>query len=109
MIQRGERYDLSKIRYVKRVVIGTLDPQHPMSENECNERMELLNKLLNEPPRGTILSLEKAGMIYGLGEQQIAVQQVTYHVGFTRKPYWLKDEPVVAHDGALPFSLPTPP
>lgn len=108
MIPRGERYDLSQIRYVKRIVIGTLDPQHPMSDRECEERMALLNKCLNEPPKGTILSLEKAGMIYGLGEQQVAVQQVTYHVGFQRKPYWLKNEAEVAHDG-LPFALPTPP
>lgn len=106
MIQQSERYDLSKIRYVKRVVIGSLDPQHPMSDKDCDDRLALLNRCLNEPPKGTILSLEKAGMIYGLGEQQVAVQQVTYHVGFARKPYWLKDDNVPGHSD-VPFPFPT--
>lgn len=107
MRQQNDRYDLSEIRFVKRIVIGSLDPERPMSPAECDERTKLLNKCLSEPPKGTIIALEKAGLIHGAGEQQVALQQITYHVGFSRKPYWLNDDTQTAFRGIpFPSSIP---
>ncbi|UQZ91411.1 hypothetical protein C4J81_19125 (plasmid) [Deltaproteobacteria bacterium Smac51] len=82
-------FDLSSIRYVHRMVVGTSNPNNPASEEEVSVQMELLNRCLNEVPRGSILGLEKNFSLFNLGEHQVVLQWMVYHIGFTRKPGWL--------------------
>lgn len=84
-------FDLSEIRYVKRISIGTSNPSAILSEEEIQRAMDLLNKCLSGPPKGTIVGIEKSFKILNIGEHQAVLQWLVYHVGFTRKPLWLED------------------
>lgn len=83
------KYDLSAIRFVKRVTVGNDDPERMRDPAEAEQAVELLNRCLNEVPRGRIMGTEKNFSILNIGEHQVVVQSICYHVGFERKPLWL--------------------
>ncbi|MDR0378833.1 MAG: hypothetical protein LBI62_02615 [Candidatus Accumulibacter sp.] len=80
------KFDLSAVRFVKRIAVGS---STPVSEEEINEAMALLNRCLEETPRGTLLGVEKNFGLFNVGEHQVVLQWMVYHVGFTRKPLWM--------------------
>jgi len=84
-------FDLSEVRFVKRISIGTSDPSKMLSEEEVQSSMDLLNKCLTGPPKGTLIGIEKSFKILNIGEHQAVLQWLVYHVGFPRKPTWLDD------------------
>lgn len=84
-------FDLSEVRYIKRISVGTSDPSKMLSEEEVQKSMDLLNKCLTEPPKGTLIGIEKSFKILNIGEHQAVLQWLVYHVGFARKPMWLDD------------------
>ncbi|NOR26519.1 MAG: hypothetical protein GQ542_19440 [Desulforhopalus sp.] len=84
-------FDLTDVHFVKRITIGTSDPSKILSEEEVQQTMDLLNKCLNGPPKGTIVGIEKSFKILNIGEHQAVLQWLVYHVGFPRKPAWLED------------------
>ena len=83
--------DLSDVRYVKRISVGTSDPGHILTEEDIQRAMDLLNRCLEGPPRGKIVGIEKSFNILNIGEHQAVLQWIVYHVGFERKPFWLQD------------------
>lgn len=98
----GPKFELSDIRYIKRVVVGSDNPNAMRPEHEIEAAMELLNRCLSEWPRGTILTVEKSFLRLSLGERgehQVVLQSTIYHVGFTRKPDWLTDVQPAHHGG----------
>jgi hypothetical protein len=84
-------FDLSDVRYIKRVTVGTSDPGRVLSEEDIQQGMDLLNRCLTGPPAGTIVGIEKSFKILNIGEHQAVLQWLVYHVGFKRKPVWLDD------------------
>jgi hypothetical protein len=92
MANRDEPFDLSEVRYVKRIVIGTSDPNKLENENFIEQQTQLLNRCLNDLPRGHIIGQEKNFQIMRIGEHQVVVQNIVYHIGFKRKPHWLQNE-----------------
>jgi len=84
-------FDLSEVRYVKRITVGNSNPAQVISEEEVQKAMDLLNKCLAGPPAGTIIGIEKSFKILNIGEHQAVLQWIVYHVGFARKPVWLDD------------------
>jgi len=84
-------FDLSEVRYVKRITVGNNNPAQVISEEEVQKAMDLLNKCLAGPPAGTIIGIEKSFKILNIGEHQAVLQWIVYHVGFARKPVWLDD------------------
>lgn len=86
--------DISDVVFVKRIVIGSNNPTDLQAEEKIAEAMALINKCLTEPPRGRILGIEKSFSILQIGEHNVVLQWLTYHVGFTRIPYWLADQPL---------------
>ncbi len=82
-------FDLSDVRYVKRIAVGTSNPSHVLSDEEIEHAVQLLNRCLAGPPRGTIIGIEKSFRILNIGEHQAVLQWIVYHVGFPRKPTWL--------------------
>jgi len=84
-------FDLTDVSFVKRIVVGNNDPERMQSEAEIQEAAALLNRCLNEPPKGRIIGIEKTFSILNIGEHQVVLQCLIYHVGFSRKPYWLED------------------
>lgn len=84
--------DLSDIGYVKRIAVGSNNPADLQSEERIVAAMALLNRCLSEAPKGRIIGIEKSFSILQVGEHNVVLQWVTYHVGFTRRPYWLEEE-----------------
>ena len=84
-------FDLTDVRYVKRIVVGTDDPSHVKTPEEIREAQALLNRCLSEPPKGTIIGIEKGFVMLNIGEHQVVLQWLCYHIGFSRKPIWLPD------------------
>jgi uncharacterized protein YbaA (DUF1428 family) len=58
---------------------------------EVEAAVAMLNKCLNDSPKGSIISVEKSFAVLQMGEHQVVLQWIVYHVGFTRKPFWLED------------------
>lgn len=85
-------YDISDIGYVERITVGSTNPEKLVSEEEARKATEKLNRCLSEVPRGRIVGIEKNFSILNLGEHQVVLQSMVYHVGFPRKPYWLGGE-----------------
>ena len=85
-------FDLTDVSYVKRIVVGNNDPERMHSETEIQAAAELLNRCLSDTPKGRIIGIEKTFNILNIGEHQVVLQSLIYHVGFPRKPYWLTDD-----------------
>jgi hypothetical protein len=83
-------FDLSDLRFVKRIVVGSDNPARIRTQAEVEEATALLNKCLTGTPKGTILGVEKSFTIVRVGEHQVVLQWMCYHVGFPRKPAWLE-------------------
>ncbi len=82
-------FDLTEVGYVHRIVVGSNDPQNITSEEDIKSAVELLNRCLSESPKGRIVGIEKTFHLLSIGEHQVVLQSMIYHVGFPRKPFWL--------------------
>lgn len=87
-------FQLTNIRHIKRIVVGSDNPQAMRTEAEVSEAMDLVNRCLTATPRGYLLNVEKSFGLYNIGEHQIVLQYAVYHIGFDRKPLFLDE-----HDG----------
>lgn len=88
--QDSNSFSLADVKFIKRISIGNLNPNNPISEEKKDEQLQLLNRCLNESPKGKIIGKDVGFAVYQIGEHQITMQVTTYHVGFLRKPYWLE-------------------
>lgn len=82
-------FDLTDVKFVKRVVVGSDNPNQMQTEAQVEEARALLNRCLTDSPRGTIIGVEKSFTILQVGEHQVVLQWLCYHVGFPRRPAWL--------------------
>jgi hypothetical protein len=82
-------HDLSDTKYVQRIVVGSRDPEALTSEAEIQAAVDLLNRCLSEAPKGRLIGIEKTFSIVNIGEHQVILQAMIYHIGFGRKPQWL--------------------
>lgn len=85
-------FDLSSVGFVKRIVIGKSDPNSTYTEEQANQDLGMLNKCLNNFPKGRIIACEKNFNVLNLGEHQVVQQWVVYHVGFEKKPLWMENQ-----------------
>ena len=77
------------ITYVHRVIVGNDNPEEQNDEEKYKNQLALLNRCLSESPKGKIIGQEKNFYILNIGEHQVVMQYIMYHVGFRRKPQWL--------------------
>lgn len=82
-------FDLSCVGFVKRIIIGNNNPEKVVTDAEIEKQLSLLNKCLQEYPKGKIIGIERNFFILNIGEHQVVMQYTVYHVGFKRKPDWL--------------------
>lgn len=82
-------FDLTSVGFVKRITVGSRDPESLQSEDEINAAVEMLNRCLTDIPKGKIVGIEKTFTLLNIGEHQVVLQAMIYHVGFSRKPGWL--------------------
>lgn len=85
----NKTFSMVDVKFVKRIEIGSLNPNSAMSEEKKNEQMDQLNRCLTEYPKGKIIGKDIGFAVYQVGEHQITMQITTYHVGFSRRPHWL--------------------
>lgn len=84
-------FDISDVGFVKRIVVGSNNPANLQSETQVAEAMVLLNRCLSEMPKGKIIGIERSFNILQVGEHNVVLQWLTYHVGFPRRPHWLEE------------------
>lgn len=84
-------FQLTNIRFIKRIVVGNDNPQSMRTEAEVQQAMDLVNRCVAASPRGYILNVEKSFGLYNIGEHQIVLQYAVYHIGFERKPLFLDE------------------
>jgi len=82
--------DLSDFRYVKGVSVGSVNPNALLTDEGRDAQLALLNRCLNDHPRGVIIGKDIAIVRYMLGEHELTMQRTIYHVGFPRKPTWME-------------------
>ncbi|WP_256078367.1 hypothetical protein [Massilia sp. YIM B04103] len=87
----SNNFQMTNIRFIKRIVVGNDNPQNMRTEAEVQEAMDLVNRCLSSTPRGYLLNVEKSFGLYNIGEHQIVLQYAVYHIGFDRKPLYLDD------------------
>lgn len=91
-MDKREKAELTDIHYVKLVPVGSVNPNNPLSDQSRSQQVELLNRCLNDYPKGVILGKDITIGRYMLGEHELTMEKVTYHVGFPRKPAWEEAE-----------------
>jgi hypothetical protein len=102
------KFELSDVRYIKRIVVGSDNPNAMRTEQEIEAATQLLNRCLSEWPKGTILAVEKSFSLLALGEHRVVLQWTVYHVGFQRKPDWLTDVAPAPKPAPPPAPTPAP-
>lgn len=83
-------FDLTEVGFIKRVTIGNTNPENLQSEESIEKQMQYLNSCLSASPKGKIIGQEKNFYILHIGEHQVVMQYVVYHIGFVRKPLEMK-------------------
>lgn len=87
-MNRDEKTALTDIHYIKLVPVGSVNPNNPLSDQSREAQVALLNRCLNDYPKGIIVGKDITIGRYLLGEHELTMEKITYHVGFTRKPAW---------------------
>ena len=90
-MQNNGKKALEDIHFVKTVNIVSVNPNNPLSAQSKQAQEDLLNKCLNEPPKGIIIGKDITIGRYAIGEHELSMQQTTYHIGFQRTPVWFQD------------------
>ncbi len=90
-MDKREKTDLAEIRYVKMVPVGSVNPNSPLSDQSKEEQAALLNRCLSDYPKGVIIGKDITIGRYMIGEHELTMEKVTYHIGFERKPSWLEE------------------
>lgn len=91
MSQRNEKPTFADIRFVKLVTVGSVNPNNPLSDQSRDEQEKYLNRCLSDYPKGIILSKDTTIGRYMIGEHELTMEKVTYHIGFIRKPAWMEE------------------
>lgn len=81
-------YSVSDCRFIARYVVGNSNAEQLPDEEKIKKQTEQLNTALSRG--GRIIGQEKNFFILNIGEHQVVSQYIVYHIGFERKPYWLK-------------------
>lgn len=92
----SNNFQLTNMRFMKRIVVGNDNPQAMRTEAEVQQQMDLVNRCLTSTPRGYLLNMEKSFGLYNIGEHQIVLQYAVYHIGFERKPLYLDEHGALA-------------
>jgi hypothetical protein len=91
-VNKQKRLEVSDVKYVKEVAVGSVNPNVILSDGAREAQTELLNRCLNDYPKGVIIGKDIAIGRYTIGEHELVMQKTIYHVGFPRKPSWLDEK-----------------
>ncbi len=77
-------FTLADVRCIRKVTVGSTNPNMQTSDEEREKQLAVLNHYLNDFPRGRIIGKDINFGVYAVGEHQVVMQSTTYHVGFHR-------------------------
>lgn len=78
-------FAISDIKFIKRITVGNIDPNNPMTDATKDKQVKQLNDFLNGYPKGRIIGKDISFGIFQVGEHQLTMQATTYHIGFERE------------------------
>lgn len=87
-MKKEEKIALADIHYIKLVPVGSVNPNNPLSDQSKEMQAAVLNRCLNDYPKGIIIGKDTTIGRYMVGEHELTMEKITYHVGFERKPSW---------------------
>jgi hypothetical protein len=82
-------FDLTDVTFIKRIMVGSNDPESLRDQSHIKAAMDLVNRCLSDVPKGKIIGMEKTFSLLNIGEHQVVLQCMIYHIGFVRRPSWL--------------------
>ena len=53
-----QHIEIQDFSYIKMVTIGSINPNHPLSDQEKQKQIDELNRCLNESPKGRIIAFD---------------------------------------------------
>ncbi|QKF82419.1 hypothetical protein [Halarcobacter ebronensis] len=80
-----DKFSLADVKHIKRITVGDVDPNKPMSDEKKDEQVKRLNEYLNGYPKGKLIGKDVSFAIFQVGEHQLTTQATTYHIGFPRE------------------------
>ncbi|WP_220487856.1 hypothetical protein [Shewanella sp. SR44-3] len=89
--QSVNTFDITDVGYIERVVVGTTDPGQIPTEEETQAKLAIINRCLTEFPKGRIIGVERSFSVVRIGEHQVVLEAVVYHIGFKKPPMWLEE------------------
>lgn len=87
----GSLFDITDVGHIERLVVGSTDPSSLPGEEEIQQRMALINRCLSDHPKGRIIGVERSFSVVRIGEHQVVLEAVVYHIGFRKRPLWLSE------------------
>lgn len=84
-------FDITEVGFIERVVIGTSTPDKIPTNEENQQQMAFLNRCLSDFPKGRIIGVERSFSVVRIGEHQVVLESVVYHVGFKKIPLWMSE------------------
>jgi len=58
------------------------------TEEDNQNKMNLVNRCLTDYPKGRIIGIERRFSVIRIGEHQVVLESVVYHIGFKKIPLW---------------------
>ncbi|RXJ71216.1 hypothetical protein CS022_21355 [Veronia nyctiphanis] len=81
--------DLSEVRFIERIVVGRYNANGHEDDAQMQRQIDKLNQCLNGSPKGMLIGKDTGFKVFKMGENTVVAQQVSYHIGFRRKPNFL--------------------
>jgi hypothetical protein len=89
---RQKKPDIYDVKFMKDVTVGSVNPNVILSDETRQSQIALLNRCLNDYPKGVIIGKDIVIGRYNIGEHELVMQKTIYHVGFPRKPAWVDEK-----------------
>ncbi len=84
-------FDITDVGHIERIVIGTTTPGEMPTEEENQAKMDMINRCLSDFPKGRIIGVERSFSVIRIGEHQVVLEAVVYHIGFKKIPLWIQE------------------
>ncbi|WP_438464167.1 hypothetical protein [Marinomonas sp. PE14-40] len=88
-------FDITDVGHIERIVVGSITPGEMPTEQDNQAKMARINRCLSDFPKGRIIGVERSFSVVRVGEHQVVLEAVVYHIGFKKVPMWLKRKSAV--------------
>ncbi len=85
-------FDITDVGHIERIVVGSTTPNTQPTEQDTQRQMALINRCLSEYPKGRIIGVERSFSLIRIGEHQVVLESVAYHIGFKKMPLWMEQD-----------------